>query len=81
MPKQDRFDEPRISSTVTVQEALDASSSAQVRPLKVAWNLVAQLRAQDSDFVLALAIGCLCLALAQETGEELEEPPESGWLS
>ena len=51
-------------------------------PLCVAWRLVSSLTIADcGPFLgLAIAIGCVCRALAAITDDDLDAPPAGRWL-
>ena len=76
---------PRFPSrrAPTVQEILAVSPGLQEKgALGVAWNLVANITYHNGadNLVLALAIGCLCLEVAEQKGVDLEDAPGPGWL-
>ena len=70
----------------TVAEIIETSPGVRLNGnVETAWKLVADLNYHSGGeiLVLALAVGCLCRALAERTGNDLDESGRNGpgWVS
>ncbi len=82
MHKNSAFQHPLFPPTVA--EIIEASPGVRLNGnVETAWKLVAKNNAFNCDLPLALAIGCLCRALAERTGNDLDESGRNGpgWVS
>ncbi len=83
-PPKSAFQHPLFPPPVA--EIIEASPGVRLNGnTETAWKLVANLNYHSGAdvLVLALAIGCLCRALAERTGNDLDESDRNGpgWVS
>ncbi len=82
-PPKSPFQHPLFPPTVA--EVIEASPGVRLNGnVETAWKLVAGIDCHSGgDIRLALAVGCLCRALAERTGNDLDESGRNGpgWVS